>query len=89
MHDGIDSARPVDMIICMNAMRRIRLELFGLQQSNFAVIAGVTQATVSRWENGEFSPRLEEMQRIREEARSRGLAWDDALFFATPNGHAA
>ncbi len=70
----------------MSALKRIRTEVFHVSQSDLAKIAGVTQATVSRWESGEFGPSLGELQRIRDEARARELAWDDSLFFAeTPD----
>ena len=66
----------------MSAIKCIRTDLFRLSQGEFAGICGVSQATVSRWEGGEFLPNLKEMQRIREEALARGLAWSDSLFFA-------
>lgn len=53
-------------------------------QAAFAAIAGVTQATVSRWERGEFEPTREQLQRIRDEAIRRGLKWDDRMFFERP-----
>jgi transcriptional regulator with XRE-family HTH domain len=65
----------------MSVFKRIRVDLFHLQQSELAAIAGVSQATVSRWETGELSPGYEEMRRIREEAVRRGIDWDDSLFF--------
>jgi transcriptional regulator with XRE-family HTH domain len=55
--------------------------MFGLSQHDFAALTGVAQATVSRWETGELSPGLPEMQRIRNEAIRRGFEWDDSLFF--------
>lgn len=72
-------------IICvtMNALKHIRKNVFAVTQSEFAAVAGVTQATVSRWENG-VAPSLEEMQAIRSAASERGIAWNDALFFEAP-----
>lgn len=65
----------------MNALEHIRRNVFKATQSEFAVIARVTQATVSRWENG-GSPTLKEMHAIREAAFERcDLAWSDSLFF--------
>jgi transcriptional regulator with XRE-family HTH domain len=55
--------------------------MFALPQQEFAALAGVAQATISRWETGEFSPSLPELQRIRNEAIRRGFNWDDSLFF--------
>lgn len=70
----------------MNALKHIRINVFGVKQQEFAAIAGVQQSTVSRWENDEAAPSLEEMNRIRTEAGKRKLKkkWDDRLFFAQP-----
>jgi transcriptional regulator with XRE-family HTH domain len=70
----------------MNALEHIRRNVFGIKQQEFATIAGVQQSTVSRWENGESVPTLEEMSRIRDEAGKRKLKakWNDRLFFAAP-----
>ena len=67
----------------MNTVENIRKMHFKATQKEFAEICKVAQSTVHRWENG--SPlKSEEMRRIRAEARSRGIAWDDALFFDAP-----
>lgn len=68
----------------MRPIEHIRRHVFGLNQTPFAQIAGTTQASVSRWERGEQFPDQQEMDRIRDEARTRGLAWDDSWFFETP-----
>lgn len=71
----------------MGQIEAIRKSIFGATQAEFALIAGTTQATVSRWENGEGGPGLDELSRIRAEARQRGLDWSDAWFFETvPEG---
>jgi transcriptional regulator with XRE-family HTH domain len=67
----------------MNALKHIRKNVFAITQAEFAAVAGVTQATVSRWENG-VAPSLEDMQAIRTAAAERGIAWNDAVFFETP-----
>lgn len=69
----------------MNALRHIRKNVFGLTQQEFASVAGVQQSTISRWENNEAAPTLDEMARIRAEAVKRKLKakWDDKLFFAS------
>lgn len=66
----------------MNAIKHIRCKLFGVTQEEMAKIAGVRQATISRWEAGLTDPSLRHMRRIRSEARKRRLAWDDALLLA-------
>lgn len=67
----------------------IRKKIFKLNQTEFAAIAGVTQATVSRWKAGDFKPGQEEMERIRAEAFARDIAWDDRWFFAVPEPEGA
>lgn len=62
----------------------IRTRVFGFQtQREFADALGYEQATVSRWENG-LGFSSESMRRIRELARSRGVAWDNNWFFEAP-----
>lgn len=73
---------------CMNAIRHIRKNVFQVSQADFAALAGVTQGSVSRWENG-VAPSLAEMQAIREAATKRKIAWDDAWFFEAPRAEAA
>lgn len=56
-----------------------------------AAIANTSQATVSRWETGELTPDLSQLDRIRSEAAARGLEWNDAWLFegapaASPEG---
>ncbi|MDH6273624.1 helix-turn-helix transcriptional regulator [Rhizobium leguminosarum] len=67
----------------MNPIRYIRTKVFKVSQAEFAEIAKVRQGSVSRWENG-TSPSLEEMQNIRDAAKSRGIPWNDSWFFDVP-----
>lgn len=67
----------------MNSLKHIRRNVFKATQSEFAAVAGVAQATVSRWENG-VAPSLDEMAAIRRAASDRNIAWDDAWFFEEP-----
>lgn len=70
----------------MNAVEYIRTRVFKLKQAPFAVIAGVSQPTVSRWEasdNAGSEPSREEMNRIRSAAFERALPWSDSWFFQT------
>lgn len=68
----------------MNTLRHIRKSVFKLTQQEFAAIAGVQQSTVSRWENGDAAPSLEEMAAIRRAAQERRIRWNDRLFFEGP-----
>jgi transcriptional regulator with XRE-family HTH domain len=72
----------------MSAIRRIRREVFNVTQAEFAALAGVTQASVSRWETG-TAPSLDDMQAIRMAAAARGIDWNDAWFFEAPAQGAA
>ena len=65
----------------MNQLRRIRCKVFKVTQADMAAIAGTRQATVSRWESNKLKPSLEQLIRIRAEARRRGLKWNDSWFF--------
>lgn len=65
----------------MNPITRIRKVVLDMTQAQFAVAAGVSQPTVSRWETGELSPSLDEMRCIRELAQARGIGWDDSWLF--------
>lgn len=65
----------------MSPIERIRREVFGVTQAVFAGIAGVSQATVSKWENGELEPGRDNMGLIRAEAAKRKIDWDDRWFF--------
>lgn len=68
----------------MLPMAHIRQNVFQLSQTAFAEIAGVKQPTVSRWENGEFEPNRDELERIRAAAIQSGKEWSDAWFFEAP-----
>jgi len=68
----------------MTAIRHIRKHVLGISQAALAAVAGTTQATVSRWERGELSPSLDELEAIRSEAAARNIEWRDAWFFEPP-----
>jgi len=68
----------------MQTIQHVRKSVLGLNQADFASIAKTTQATVSRWENGELSPDLTQLSAIRDEVKRRGLEWDDLWFFEAP-----
>jgi transcriptional regulator with XRE-family HTH domain len=73
----------------MNAIAHIRLNVLGYRQAAFAEVAGVSQPTVSRWEDARFpdEPSHRNLARIREHVLSLGLPWDDAWFFDVPAQH--
>ncbi len=68
----------------MEPIEHIRKKVFAVNQEAFGAIAGTTQASVSRWENGEQEPSQTEMARIRQAALNQGLTWDDSWFFEVP-----
>ena len=68
----------------MRPIEHIRRSTFKVSQTAFGEIAGTTQASVSRWEQGTQEPSQREMERIRNEAVFLGLEWDDRWFFETP-----
>lgn len=70
----------------MNSIKHIRKTVFRLNQADFAALAGVTQATVSRWESG-GTPTLSELHAIREAAAERKIRWQDKWFFEAPLSH--
>ena len=69
----------------MSKIGRIRTEVFQLNQAAFATVAGVSQATVSRWESGKWEPNRDELERIRQRAIADGKLWNDAWFFDPPS----
>lgn len=73
----------------MHPIEHIRKNVLCVTQGALASIAGVTQATVSRWEAGELEPGRGELDRIRTEAMNRRLPWDDRWFFEAPSVQAA
>lgn len=77
------------MLVRMENLRRIRKQLFRVSQVEFAEIAGVTQATVSRWETGILAPGLVELDRIRSAAKARRIKLRAEDFFAEPSAEGA
>jgi transcriptional regulator with XRE-family HTH domain len=65
----------------MNRIRTIRVDVLGYSQKQLAEIAGVAQATVSRWENGVDTPTLAQAAQIAQAIRARGLRFDERAFF--------
>lgn len=68
----------------MQPLEYIRREVFRVTQTEMAKIADTTQATVSRWENGELEPDRDQLVMIRNEALKREKEWSDHLFFEVP-----
>lgn len=73
----------------MNQILFLRRRIFKVNQAEFARLAGVGQATVSRWENGETSPSLESLRTIRAEATRRSIPWDHEWLFGVLPAEAA
>lgn len=73
----------------MRPIEHIRRNVLRLSQVEMAELIGVTQPTVSRWENGEFEPSMAAMEIIRATARARKIRWSDRWFFETPSRVAA
>lgn len=69
----------------MQQVERIRKHVFRVGQAEFALLAGVTQGTVSKWESGKLTPSHENLMAIRTAAAERGLMWNDAWFFEAPS----
>lgn len=63
----------------------LRHKIFKANQAEFARMAQVSQATVSRWENGEGSPSLENIIALRKAAARKGIAWDHEWLFSPPS----
>ncbi|WP_425292027.1 helix-turn-helix domain-containing protein [Brucella anthropi] len=63
----------------------LRHKIFKANQAEFARMAQVSQATVSRWENGEGSPSLENIIALRQAAARNGIAWDHEWLFSAPS----
>lgn len=68
----------------MTPLAYIRKIIFKVSQAEMAVIAGVRQGTWSRWENQKDEPSRDAMSRIRMEAGTRQLPWNDKWFFEAP-----
>lgn len=70
----------------MTPMAYIRREKLKLTQVGMARVAGVTQATVSRWEQecGGLEPDRKAMDAIRTYASEHGIEWHDRWFFEAP-----
>lgn len=65
----------------MTAIERIRTEILGLSQTEFAAIVGTSQPTVSRWEDGSALPDLEQLGRIRAAVKKARRKWRDSWFW--------
>ncbi|NUB26261.1 helix-turn-helix domain-containing protein [Azospirillum brasilense] len=77
------------IVLLMNPMQHIRLNVLKISQSEMARVVGRDQATVSRWERGALEPSRDDLEKIREHARSRRIRWDDCLFFEAPDSSVA
>jgi transcriptional regulator with XRE-family HTH domain len=73
----------------MHPIEHIRRNVLKLTQAGLADLAGVSQGTVSRWEQGKLEPTREELARIREQAKRSGKKWRDNWFFEVPEDKGA
>lgn len=74
------------MVSKMNATKRIRTKL-GLTIAELAGVVGVSQGTVSRWENHQtygHYPDVRHIGLLRDYALARGIPWDDSILFQEP-----
>lgn len=69
----------------MQPIEFVRRSIFKLTQSDFAAICDVRQSTVSRWETGSTFPDIQQLGKIREEARRRNINLPDNVFFDAPS----
>jgi DNA-binding transcriptional regulator YiaG len=76
-------------ILRMSPMLHIRKNVLQLSQARFAEVAGVSQATVSRWERGQWEPNRDELARIRSWAKDNNVDLNDSAFFDATPGRAA
>jgi len=68
----------------MNAMHRLRTEVFHASQQEMARIAGVNQSTISKWESGAQIPLSTALGKIRDYAKRRYPKWQDSWLFEGP-----
>lgn len=63
-------------------MLAIRTTLFRLSQAEMAEIAGVTAATVSRWETGNLRPSARAVLRLLDAAEAKNIELNRATLLA-------
>lgn len=60
----------------------------GLTQKQFAAAIGACQSTVSRWDNGDHTPNLDDVKAIRSLVRRKRMEWDDSWILNPPKAGA-
>lgn len=65
-------------------IENIRKNVLKVSHVQLAAITESSERDIFDWEVGRQNPGAEEMRRIRDYAISKGLAWDDTLFFEVP-----
>lgn len=68
----------------MTPLRQIRKHVLGLNVQEMAAVVGVSQGTISKWENDQHGPSLDHLMLIRAHAARRGIDWSDGWFFGDP-----
>ena len=71
------------LVVAMTPTRFIRTK-FDMTQGELAQLLGVSQAHVSRMEQGVNELMPNHQRAIRDEAKARKIKWDDSWFFAPP-----
>lgn len=69
----------------MTPLHFIRVQLLAVTQAEIAAWCDVSPMAVSRWENGQRRPPLDQLRPIlAAEAARRGLPWQDSWLFSLP-----
>jgi DNA-binding XRE family transcriptional regulator len=76
--------RPQIVTDGMEPVAFIRRAVFQATMPAMARIAGVSQGTISKWENGIHTPNADALGLIRAHARTLGCKWNDDWLFAVP-----
>jgi transcriptional regulator with XRE-family HTH domain len=68
----------------MTPFKHIRKFVLAATTGQMAEICGVSQGTISKWENGLHSPDLAAITRVRDHVKASGKEWDDSWIFEVP-----
>lgn len=68
----------------MTNIAYIRKKL-GLSQQKMAAMMGVDQSSISRMEHGKCETTVNQVKKLRDQAKKRRMPWRDAWVFASFN----